>query len=141
MINQPKIPLKQLILSKYHKFLERFEKKKAEQFPESNLYNYPINLVDTFRLCNFKTYQLSPKKRLELDQFLKKNLWKEYIWLFQSPMASPFFFIRKKDRTLCLCQNYWYLNEHTIKNIYPLPLIAELINKLAKAYIFTKLDL
>ena len=56
-------------------------------------------------------------------------------------MASPFFFIEKKDRTLCLCQNYWYLNEHTIKNIYPLPLIAELINKLAKAYIFTKLDL
>lgn len=56
-------------------------------------------------------------------------------------MASPFFFVGKKDKTLHPCQDYWYLNKHTIKNVYPLFLITELINKLAKAYIFIKLDL
>ena len=76
-----------------------------------------------------------------MDQFLKKNLQKEYIHPSQSSMASLFSFVRKKDRTLHLCQDYQYLNEHTIKNAYPLSLITELINKLAKAHIFTKLDL
>lgn len=56
MVNQPKVSLKQLISLKYYEFLERFKKKKAEQFPESNSYNHLIYLVDTPWLCNFKTY-------------------------------------------------------------------------------------
>lgn len=56
MVNQPKVSLKQLISLKYYEFLERFKKKKAEQFPELNSYNHLIYLVDTPWLCNFKTY-------------------------------------------------------------------------------------
>jgi hypothetical protein len=56
-------------------------------------------------------------------------------------MASSFFFVDKKDGTLRLCQDYRYLNEQTIKNTYPLPLIADLINKLKESSIFTKMDL
>ena len=55
-------------------------------------------------------------------------------------MASPFFFVGKKDGRLQLCQDYRYLNEHTIKNAYPLPLIGELLDKLKGAQQFTKLD-
>ena len=39
------------------------------------------------------------------------------------------------------CQDYRYLNEHTIKNAYPLPSINDLLNKLQGAQIFTKLDI
>lgn len=56
-------------------------------------------------------------------------------------MASPFFFVGKKDGSLRLCQDYRYLNEETIKNAYPLPLISELVDKLKGAKIFSKLDL
>ncbi|KAF8657291.1 hypothetical protein AX16_002256 [Volvariella volvacea WC 439] len=56
-------------------------------------------------------------------------------------MASPFFFIRKKDGGLRPCQDYRKLNEGTIKNRYPLPLISELVDKLKEAKYFTKLDL
>ena len=56
-------------------------------------------------------------------------------------MASPFFFVSKKDPGLRSCQDYRYLNEHTIKNAYPLPLISELLDKLKGAYRFTKLDM
>jgi hypothetical protein len=38
-------------------------------------------------------------------------------------------------------QDYRYLNLWTIKNNYPLPLIGELVDKVGKAKIFTKLDL
>jgi len=57
-------------------------------------------------------------------------------------MASPFFFVSKKDAgKLRPCQDYWYLNEWTIKNAYPLPLISEIIDKLKGARYFTKLDI
>lgn len=52
---------------------------------------------------------------------------------------SSAFFVKKKDGTLHPCQDY--LNNATIKNAYPLPLIGELINRLQKATVFIKLDL
>ena len=55
-------------------------------------------------------------------------------------MVSPFFYVKKKDGKLRPCQDYRYLNEWTIKNTYPLPLISELMDKLAGAKYFTKLD-
>jgi hypothetical protein len=55
-------------------------------------------------------------------------------------MVSPVFFIKKKDGSLRLVQDYRMLNEMTVKNNYPLPLIPELINQLRGAKYFTKLD-
>ncbi|GLB37179.1 putative chromo (CHRromatin Organisation MOdifier) domain containing protein [Lyophyllum shimeji] len=55
-------------------------------------------------------------------------------------MASPVFFIKKKDGSLRLVQDYRALNAITVKNRYPLPLISELINNLRSARYFTKLD-
>src|SRR5277367_2944244 len=40
-----------------------------------------------------------------------------------------------------MCTDYRYLNDWTIKNSYPLPLISEIIDKVGKAKRFTKLDL
>ena len=65
---------------------------------------------------------------------------KGYIRPSQSPMASPFFYVKKKDGKLRPCQGYRYLNEWTIKNAYPLPLISELMDKIQGAKYFTKLD-
>jgi hypothetical protein len=39
------------------------------------------------------------------------------------------------------CQDYRYINEWTVKNAYPLPLIPPLINKLRNAKFFTKMDI
>ena len=55
-------------------------------------------------------------------------------------MASPFFFVSKKDGKLRPCQDYCYLNNWTIKNSYPLPLISNILDKLKGAKYFTKLD-
>jgi len=57
-------------------------------------------------------------------------------------MASPFFFVSKKDlKKLRPCQYYRRLNEEMIKNAYPLPRVDELLDKLKGAKYFTKLDL
>jgi hypothetical protein len=55
-------------------------------------------------------------------------------------MALPFFFVKKKDGKLGPCQDCQYLNDFTIKNAYPLPLISEIMDKLKGAKYFTKLD-
>jgi hypothetical protein len=58
----------------------------------------------------------------------------------KSPMAAPFFFVKKKDGLLCPVQDYRVLNAMTVKNKYPLPLISDLINQLCGAKYFIKLN-
>jgi len=50
------------------------------------------------------------------------------------------FFIKKKDSSLQLVQDYRTLNAVTVKNRYPLSLISELVSQLRGAKYFTKLD-
>jgi hypothetical protein len=118
-----------------------FEKKAAERFPVSRSWDHAIDLKPDFVPKNCKIYPLSPKEQLAMDDFLEENLKKGYIRPSQSPMASPFFFVGKKDGGMRPCQDYRYLNEGTVKNAYPLPLISELMDQLKGATIFTKMDL
>jgi len=55
-------------------------------------------------------------------------------------MAALVFFIKKKDGSLWLVQDYRALNSMTVKNKYPLPLISKLVSQLCGARYFTKLD-
>ena len=83
---------------------------------------------------------LNPTEQQQLDEFLKEQLETGRICLSKSLMASPFFFIKKKDGKLRPVQDYRKLNEMTIKNHYPLPLISELIDQLTGAKYFLKMD-
>jgi hypothetical protein len=56
-------------------------------------------------------------------------------------MASPFFFVGKKDGKLRPCQDYRYLNSRTIKHAYLLPLISKIVDQVKGWTHFTKLDL
>ena len=56
------------------------------------------------------------------------------------PIASPAFFVAKKDGRLRMDIDYRKLNNITIKNAYPIPLIPELLNKWKGCVRFTKLD-
>jgi hypothetical protein len=55
-------------------------------------------------------------------------------------MASFFFCVKNKDGKLRPCQDYRYLNNFTVKKVYPLPLISEIMDKLKGAKYFTKLN-
>jgi len=55
-------------------------------------------------------------------------------------MASVFF-VGKKDVKKRIVQDYRYLNEWTIKNSYPLPLISDTVENIGTKRVFTKLDL
>uniref|UniRef100_A0A0W0G8S4 Reverse transcriptase domain-containing protein n=1 Tax=Moniliophthora roreri TaxID=221103 RepID=A0A0W0G8S4_MONRR len=135
-------PLEELLPPYLSDYLDRFEKKKAERFPPSQPYDHAIDLKLDFKPWDCKIYSLSLKERIEQDKFLDENLRKGYIRPSKSPMASPFFFVAKKEAgALQPCQDYQDLNNGTIKNCYPLPLVTDLVDKLKTAKVFTKLDL
>src|SRR3954471_20293836 len=100
-----------------------------------------IELVLDSQPIDCKIYPLSLEEQKQLDEFLKENLESGRIRPSKSLMASPFFFVKKKDGKLRPVQDYWKLNEMMIKNCYPLPLIQELVDKLKGAKYFTKLDI
>ena len=87
-----------------------------------------------------KVYPMSPNEQEELDRFLEENLRKGYIRPSKSPLASPVFFVKKKDGKLRFVQDYRKLNQFTVKNRYPLPLVADIISRLQGARYFTKCD-
>ena len=91
---------KQIVPPEYHKFLDIFNKKRASQFPEKQPCDHKIDMKPDFEPKSFKNYNLTPAEKIELDNFLKKNLEKGYIQKSKSPMASPFFFVKKKDGKL-----------------------------------------
>ena len=133
--------LEQQVPSFYHDYLAQFDKKTAERFPISRPYDHEINLDDSFVPKDCKVYPLNPMQTRIMDEFINENLRKGYIRPSQSPQASPFFFVGKKDGDPRGCQDYRYVNEHTISNRAPMPRTEDLMEQLSGAKYFTKLDL
>ena len=84
---------------------------------------------------------MSREEREEVQAFVKDQLRKEYIWPSKSPQMSPVYFVAKKNSTWRMVQDYRHINQWTIKNRYPLPLIADILDEVGKRKVFTKLDL
>jgi hypothetical protein len=91
---------KKLVPAKYHKYLDIFSEEKAHRFPKSRPLDHKIKMKEGFEPKLFKNYNLTLAEQIKLDKFLKENLKKGYIWPSQSPMASPFFFVSKKNSKL-----------------------------------------
>ncbi|GBE87619.1 hypothetical protein SCP_1102960 [Sparassis crispa] len=139
-VDKPKT-VEELVPNYLHDLKSIFEKKAAERFPETRPWDHAIDLKPDFIPRNCKVYPLSLKEQGAMDDFLEENLQKGYIRLSKSLMASPFFFVGKKDGALRPCQDYRYLNEGMVKNAYPLRLISDLMDQFKGASIFTKMDL
>ena len=57
------------------------------------------------------------------------------------PAGALILFVPKANGTIRLCVDYYRLNKVIIKNCYLIPLVSEMLNRLLKAQVFTKLDL
>jgi hypothetical protein len=88
-----------------------------------------------------RPYRMPPKELAELKNQIQELLDKGYIRPSSSPWGCPALFVKKKDGSLRLCVDYRPLNAVTIKNKYPLPRIDVLVDQLAGARVFSKIDL
>ena len=77
----------------------------------------------------------------EVNKHLDTMLERKVIQPSNSPWSSPIVLARKKDGTTRFCIDYRKLNDVTIKDAYPLPLIQESLDHLSGAKWFSTLDL
>lgn len=138
--NKVKKTFKDIVPAHYQDFAEVFAKQEFDALPQRRPWDHVIELTPGAKPIDCKIYPLNLEEQKMLDDFLEENLRSGRIRPSKSPMASPFFFVKKKDGSLRPVQDYRKLNEMTVKNRYPLPLISELVNKLKGARYFTKLD-
>ena len=76
-----------------------------------------------------------------MEEYIGESLAVGIIRPSSSPVGAGFFFISKKDKSLRPCIDYRGLNDITVKNKYPLPLISSAFVPLHGASVFSKLDL
>jgi hypothetical protein len=90
----------------------------------------------------YKTpFRMTTSELAKLKEHIKELLENGFIRPSSSPWAAPVIFVTKKDGTQRLCVDYRALNEITIKNMYPLPWIDDLLDQLHGACVFSKFDL
>jgi hypothetical protein len=86
-------------------------------------------------------YKMAPKELAELKVQLNELLDKGYIHPSSSLWGCTTLFVKKKHQSLRLCIDYRPLNAVTIKNKYSLPHIDILFDQLARARVFSMVDL
>ncbi|KAJ4807690.1 polyprotein [Rhynchospora pubera] len=109
--------------------------------PPHRVLDHQIPLKHGAEPVNLRPYRFSHFQKLEIEKIVEELLQTGYIRPSTSPFASPILLVKKKDQTWRLCVDYRKLNEATIKNKFPIPIIDDLLDELKGASIFSKLDL
>src|SRR5258705_2794691 len=129
-----------MVPAQYHNFRDIFSKEAFDELPPQKAWDHTIDLTPRAELPHSQMFPLSPAEQRELDNSLHKDLVNSHIHPSKSPMVAPVFFIKKKDGSLCLVQDYWKLNKITVKNSY-LTLASNVLTHFHDAEFFTILDL
>lgn len=109
--------------------------------PPSRVYDHAIPTLPSVVPVNSKPYRYSPLHKDEIERQAKELLAAGLIIPSSSPYASPVLLVQKKDVSWRFCVDYTKLNDITIKNRFPMPLIDEIIQELPGTKFFTKLDM
>ncbi|CEL61245.1 Retrotransposable element Tf2 155 kDa protein type 1 OS=Schizosaccharomyces pombe (strain 972 / ATCC 24843) GN=Tf2-1 PE=4 SV=1 [Rhizoctonia solani AG-1 IB] len=128
------------IPEQYHVYAKVFGKEEFNKLPPHRHYNIGIELTEDGPL-NSPLYSMTDAKSLTLKEWLDSELKAGKIRPSKSSISSPVMFVPKKDSSCRLVVDYRRLNNRTKKNVYPLPQPDDLMSKLRRAKIFTKLDL
>ena len=131
------------VLAEYSDFADVFSPDLASELPEhTGINDHAIELVDGCQQPPYgPIYSLGPVELETLKAYIETNLANGFIRSSKSPVGASILFDRKSDGFLRLCVDYRGLNNLTIKNRYPLPLIGESLDRLGRAKRFTQLDL
>ncbi len=131
-----------IIFKEYQKYKILFEKESDQKtLLKHQSWNHKIKLVDDKKLTKQFIYSLLTEKLDALQQYLKENMWKEFIRESQLSAEYSILFVLKLNESLRLCVDYRALNNITIKNSYSLSLIAELQDRLQSVQWFMKFNI
>ncbi|XP_022872717.1 uncharacterized protein LOC111391700 [Olea europaea var. sylvestris] len=112
-----------------------------KKLPPRREVDYKIELESGAKPPSMAPYRMAPPELEELRKQLTELLDTGRIRPSKAPYGAPVLFQKKHDGSLRMCVDYRALNKVTIKNKYPIPLIADLFDRLGSAKYYTKVDL
>lgn len=118
-----------------------FSKTRATSLPPHRPYDMAIDLLPGTSPPRGRLYSLSLPETEAMNKYIEESLAASLIRPSSSPAGAGFFFVGKKDGSLRPCIDCRGLNDITVKNRYPLPLMSSAFELLQGAKMFTKLDL
>jgi len=104
--------------------------------PPSRGLDHQINLKNP-QPISAHPYRYPYFQKSEIEKIIWELLYSGVICLSQSPFYAPVLLVQKVDGNWRLCVDYQALNQETIKDKYPIPVIDELHGPV----IFSELDL
>lgn len=90
---------------------------------------------------NKPAYRTNPTETKELQRQVEELLARGYVRESLSPCVVPTSLVPKKDGTWRMCVDSRSVNNITIKYIFPMPRLDDMLNELVGACWFSKIDL
>jgi hypothetical protein len=126
----------------YQEYKEVFKPTSDIGLPPSRMMDMKIELLPDANLPSVDhIYRLTQPEEKELRSWIDDQLKRKLIVPSKSPIGAPIFFVKKKDGGLRPCIDYRRLNEITVKDKFPLPVMNDLLDRLSGAQVFSTLDL
>ncbi len=133
--------VKAKLSSKYHDYLDVFDRSMTDQLSSHRLYNHKIELIDEKTSSWSHLYHMSDYKLQKMKNYLIEHLNKNFISFSSILYASLILFIEKKDDSLRFCVDYRKLNALIKRNHYLLLLIDETLACIQDSKYLTRLNI
>ena len=129
------VPEIQQLLLQYSQLFQEQSSLSPERYCDHH-----IELIPGEQPVNTRANRYAPTQKTEIEKQLADMLRSGTIRPSTSPYASPILLVKKKDGSWRFCVDYRCLNNITVKNKHPMPIVDELIDELSGAKWFSKLD-
>ncbi|KAL0556619.1 hypothetical protein IC582_005133 [Cucumis melo] len=124
------------IIKQYEDVFER-----PEKLPPRRKIEHQIHLKEGTNPINVRPYHYGFHQKEEMEKLVKEMLDSGVIRPNTSPFSIPVLLVKKKDGSWRFCVDYRVVNNATIPDKFPIPVVEELFDELCGASLFSKIDL